>query len=154
MSATLNMSGIAERYASALYDLADDQRMIDGVANDLAGLNSALAASPDFQTLIRSPLISREDQARAIEAILAKGGASDLIRRFLLVVVDHRRLPALPAIIAAFQKILADRRGHVSATVTSAQPLSSTQLSALRSAFKEGLGRDVDMETHVDESLI
>lgn len=154
MSSTTNIAGIAERYATALYDLADEEKLLDAVAKDLAGLKKVLAECDDLSRLLRSPLFSREEQMRGLMAVLDKGKAQPLTRRFLGIVGQHRRLFALRNIIEGFQKMLAERRGQISATVTSAVFLTEAQISALKTTFKSALGRDVDMEINVDPDLI
>ena len=130
-SETTDVSGLAERYATALFELADERRMLDGVAADLRQLRVMLGASTDFLRLIRSPILSREDQAKAIRVLAERAELSPLVRDFLAVVAQNRRLFAVPPIIEAFLHKLAARRGEVSAQATAAQPLSDAQLAAL-----------------------
>jgi len=147
-------SGLAGRYAAALFELADDKKELDPVAADLRGLREILGGSEDLQRLIRSPLYSREQQGQALTAILAKSGAGDLARRFVLTVAQNRRLFALPQMIDAFLAELARRRGEVTAEVTSAAPLSDTQRGALDKVLRKEYGDKVQMDLEVDESLI
>jgi F-type H+-transporting ATPase subunit delta len=150
----ITVSGIAGRYATALFDLASDAKQLDAVANDLATLNAMMAESADLARLIRSPLISRNDQARAMTAVLEKLGVSDLVRRFIGTVAQNRRLFVLADMINDYGRLLAAERGEVVAKVTSAKKLSDSQIEAVSSALKSAIGSDVSLETDVDESLI
>ncbi len=147
-------SGLAGRYAAALFERADDKKELDPVAADLRGLSEILKGSEDLQRLIRSPLYSREQQSQALTAILEKSGAGDLTRRFVLTVAQNRRLFALPQMIDAFLAELSRRRGEVTAEVTSAAPLSDTQRGALDKVLRKEYGDKVQMDLKVDESLI
>ena len=103
---------------------------------------------------MRSPVISQEDQRRAIDAVLAAVGSSDLVRRFVGLVGHNRRLYVLPKVIAAFAKRLAARRGETAAEVTSATPLSNDQTAAITSALKKAIGTNVVLLKRVDRSLL
>ncbi len=153
-SASQGSTGLAERYATALYDLAEQDKALDAVATELQTIQDLISATPDMQRLIRSPVISREEQRRAMDAILAKLQASALTRRFVGLVAHNRRLFALPSIIAAYVKRLADQRGETTAEVASATPLSSEQLLAIAAALKSSVGRDVVLSTRVDPGLL
>lgn len=145
---------IAERYALALYELADEAKSLDAVAEDLSSLKSLVAESADLRKLIASPLIDRDQKAAAITAILEKGGANDLTRRFIGLSARNNRLFALPAMIDAYLAELARRRGEITAEVTSARPLKDDQLQALTDRLREKLGSKIAVEAKVDPSLI
>jgi F-type H+-transporting ATPase subunit delta len=148
------VSQLSGRYAAALFDLARDERVLDGVAEDLGRLQAMLADSEDLRRLVRSPLISREDQAKAMAAILEKAEISDLVRRFVGVLARNRRLFALDAVIRTFFRLLAEHRGEVAAEVTSAAPLSEGQLEAVKGALARAVGSEVDLTAKVDRGLI
>jgi F-type H+-transporting ATPase subunit delta len=148
------VSGIAERYAGALYDLADEQNVLDQTADDLRGLATMLDDSDDFRRLIRSPVISKEDQAGAANAVVEKAGAADLVRRFIGAIAANRRLFALPTIITSFLDLLATRRGIVRAQVTSAHALSESQRQELSDALKASMGNEVSLDVQVNPALI
>lgn len=150
----IGVSGLAARYASALFDLADEQRDLDGTARDLTSIREMLNASEDLRRLIRSPLIPRADQARAMEAILSQAGTSDLVRRFVGLVAEKRRLFALPQMIEGFLTELARRRGEETAHVISARPLTQAQLEALTDVLMRSEGSKVRLQASVDPSLI
>ncbi len=171
------LAGVALRYATALFELAlevdatrggqgdeglkafageigDAPSALDVVAGDLANLNGLIEKSEDLTRLVRSPVISRDDQKRALDAILEKAGAMRLIRNFVSLVAANRRLFALEDMIKAFQGLLAQHRGELSATVTSAVVLNDEHVAQLKETLKSSLGQDVQLETNVDDSLI
>lgn len=153
-SDTTGVSGLAERYAAALFDLADERRMLDEVASDLRQLRAMLEVSGDLMRLIRSPILSRDEQGKAIGALGERAGLSRLVRDFLAVVARNRRLFAVPAMIEAFLAKLAARRGELTAQVTAAQPLSEGQLGALHEQLRHSIGSKVSIDVRVDPGLI
>lgn len=153
-SESTGITGLAERYAAALFDLADEGRALDAVADDLRQLRAMLRDSADLTRLLRSPILSRAEQAKAIEAVAERAGLSPLVRNFLGVVARNRRLFAVPAIIEAYLKTLAERRGEVTAEVIAAQPLSAAQEAALGEQLRQTIGQRVAVELRVDPTLI
>jgi F-type H+-transporting ATPase subunit delta len=147
-------SEIAGRYATALYDLADDGKKLDEVADDLRTLQQMLAESDDLTRLVRSPLTDRADQGKAMNAVLEKAGASELVRNFIGVVARNGRLFALADMCDAFLKLLSSRRGEVTAEVTSAVDLTDAQKQAVADALKGKVGGKVAIETKVDPGLL
>jgi len=145
---------LAERYAAALFDLADERRMLDEVASDLRQLRAMLQASSDLMRLIRSPVLSRAQQGAAMGVVAERAELSPLVRDFLAVVARNRRLFAVPAMIEAFLAKLAARRGEVNAQVTAAQPLTEAQLAALNEQLRRSIGSRVSVEVQVDPGLI
>jgi F-type H+-transporting ATPase subunit delta len=148
------LSGLAGRYALALLDLADEQNQLDAVAEDLRGLSAAIAESEDLRRLIRSPLYTRDQQSRAMTAILDQAGTVEMTRRFVLLVARNRRLFALDRMIAAYLAELARRRGEITAQVTSATALDDEQHRALVETLRNEVGAKVQVEVDVDPSLI
>jgi F-type H+-transporting ATPase subunit delta len=153
-SETTGVSGLAERYAAALFELADERRTLDEVAADLRQLRAMLEGSRDFMRLIRSPILSRGEQAKAVGVLAEHAGLSQLVRDFLAVVARNRRLFVAPAIIEAFLRKLAARRGEVSAQVTAARPLNEAQLAALNEQLRRSIGSRVSVDVRVDPELI
>ena len=147
-------ASLAERYAAALFELADEQHQLDAAANDLRELRTMLQESADLDRLLRSPVLSREEQAKAIAALAERAGLSKLTRDFLGVVAGNRRLFAVPAMIDAYLNQLAARRGEVTAEVTTAQPLNETQQSTLGEQLRRAVGRRVTVDLKVDPSLL
>jgi F-type H+-transporting ATPase subunit delta len=145
---------LAERYAMALFDIADERRTLDATAADLRQLRAMLAESRELGRLVRSPILPREAQGRAVAALAEATGLSGLVRDFLAVVARNRRLFAVPAIIEAYLTRLAARRGEITAEVTAAQPLGQVQLDALGEALRRNAGRQVAVEVKVDPGLL
>lgn len=146
--------GLAERYARALFDLADEQKSLDQVAADLKSLATMIGESADLRRLIRSPIIGREEQGKAIAALAAAANLNLLSRNFLGLLARNRRLFVLPQIIDAFLAHLAARRGEVTAQVTSAAPLTPAQQSALQDALRKSAGAKLAIDQRIDPSLL
>lgn len=151
---TTLVSGIAGRYATALFDLARDAGQLDAVAKDLDTLSSLLSQSADLVRLVRSPVFDRDSQAKAIAAVAERAGLSDLVRRFLGVTAQNRRLFALADIISAYKKLLSHHRGEAVAEVVSAVPLSDAQLQQLKSSLSSEAAGNVVINAKVDPDLI
>jgi F-type H+-transporting ATPase subunit delta len=147
-------ASLAGRYASALFELADDQKQLDAVAADLTTLRQMMAESADLRRLVDSPVIGRESQRKAMAALLEATGASSLVRRFLGVVCQNGRLRDLPGMITAYLAELARRRGETAADVVSAMPLTEAQTEALSETLRRLVGSKVSMNTRVDAGLL
>jgi F-type H+-transporting ATPase subunit delta len=147
-------TGLAGRYATAVFELAEEENALDAVAADFAALRHAMHGSPELARLVRSPAFSREDQARALEALLLKMNAAPLTRKFVALLAAKRRLFALEGIIGAYNRKLARLRGEVEAEVTSARPLSSNETEDLKRVLKSQLGREPRLQTRVDPALL
>jgi F-type H+-transporting ATPase subunit delta len=146
--------GLAERYATALYALADENKALDAVASDLTGLRSLIDESPDLRRLIRSPVLARAQQAKAIAALAERAGLTLMTRNFLGLLARNRRLFALPEMIRAFLAELARRRGEVTAEIVAAQELSAAQRESLGEQLRKSVGQKVAVDIRVDPSLV
>jgi F-type H+-transporting ATPase subunit delta len=149
-----NSQGLAARYASALFELAESERALDDVAANLVQLRQLIAESPELERLVRSPALSREDQAKGMAAVLEKGGAHELTLKFVGSVTMNRRLFIIDDMIKEFLAELARRRGEVAADVTSAVELGQVQIDAVTTALREAVGQKVAVNLAVDPSLI
>jgi len=148
------ISGVAERYASSLFELAREENSVAGVEADLNAFQSMLDSSPDLRRLIESPVFSAEEQEKAIGALVSKAGIKGLAGNFLRVAAANRRLFAVPGMIRAFRRIAAEARGETSAEVTSAHALTPAQQTELKAALKDVAGKDVAFAVTVDPSLL
>ncbi|WP_024587191.1 F0F1 ATP synthase subunit delta [Aliihoeflea sp. 2WW] len=148
------ISGVSQRYARSLFELARDENSIAETEKELGRFAAMLEESADLQRLVTSPVFSAEDQFRAISAILDKAGIKGLVGNFLRVVAQNRRLFAVPGIIASFRQIAAEARGEVSADVISAHALDAAQEKELKAALKSVAGKDVTVNLSVDPSLL
>jgi F-type H+-transporting ATPase subunit delta len=146
--------GLAGRYANALFELAQDQKAVDVVSADLAGLRRAMETSPDLARLVRSPVFSAADHAKALKAILAQMGANELTTKFVLLLAQKRRLSSLTGIIKAFETQVAKSRGETEAEVTAARALSDAEITELKSVLKSKLGKEPRLHAKVDPSLL
>lgn len=142
------------RYASALFELASENKAVAAVESDLAGLGQALSDSADLAALIRNPQVGREAAAKAIEAVATLLKLSPLTKQFLGVLAANGRLDVLPRIVSAFAAIASAARGEVKAEVTSAHPLSDAQLGALSAKLKAREGKDVTLSATVDPAIL
>ena len=147
-------SGLAARYATAVFELAQEEKSVEALEKDFAALKAMIAESPDLARLVRAPVFSREEQAKGLNAVLHRMEASALTRRFVLMLASKRRLFALTDIIRSFEQQVAKLRGEVSASVTSARPLNDAEVSQLKQILKSRLGRDARLEAKVDPSLL
>jgi F-type H+-transporting ATPase subunit delta len=150
--------GIAARYASALFELSKDDSKDDkalaALEADTTALSEVLATSADLRAMIASPVISREDQGRAMAAIATRLGLSALMTNTLALMADKRRLFVLPQFVAQLADLIAAEKGEVTAEVTAARALSAAQSKKLAAALKGRVGKTVKLKTTVDESLI
>ena len=147
-------SGLAGRYATAIFELAQEERAVEAVERDFASLRDLINGSPDLARLVRAPVFSRDVQQKGIDAILRRMEAAPLTVRFVLLIASKRRLFALTDIIAAFNALVAKQRGEVDASVTSARPLGDGEVEELKRVLKAKLGRDARLEQKVDPSLL
>ena len=155
MSETAGIStGIAARYATAVFDLAKEGKGLKGLEADVAALESAIADSADFRTLLTSPLYSREEQEAAITAIAKKMKLSKTTSNVLSLLASKRRLFVLPQLATVLRDRLAEERGEVTAEVTTAKALTKTQMDKLSKTLKAQVGKAVTIQETVDESII
>jgi F-type H+-transporting ATPase subunit delta len=142
------------RYASALYELANESKAVSVVEGDLDRLGLAIAGNADLAGLIRNPQVGREAGAAAMGEVGKLMGLSALTQNFVGVLAANRRLAKLPEIVRAFAAIAAAVRGEVTAEVTSAHPLSDAQLKELAAKLKAREGKDVKIKASVDPEVL
>jgi F-type H+-transporting ATPase subunit delta len=148
------ISGMAERYAGSLFELALEAGNVKAVETALGDVEKLIADSSDLRRLIESPVFSANDQFRAIDAIASKAGIEGLVGNFLRVVARNRRLFAVPSMIRAFRRIAAEHRGETAAEVTSAHELTAQQMRELEGSLKEVAGKDVAVNLTVDPAIL
>ena len=148
------VSGMAGRYATALFDLAREGNAIDAVKADLDRFDALLAESADLIRLVRSPVFSADEQLKALAAVLDRAGIGGLAAKFLKVVTANRRLFAVRDMIRDFRELVAQHKGEVTADVTVAEQLKDEHLDALRAALKAVSGKDVELDIKVDPAII
>jgi F-type H+-transporting ATPase subunit delta len=147
-------SNVGERYAQALFDLANEQSVLAAVEADLKSLKTALAESRDLRVLVASPAFSAEDKGKGLSAIAAQARFNATTQKFLGLLAANGRVAVLPSIITSFQAMAAKGRGAVSAQVTTALPLTAAQSKGLAAALRQALGKDPEIETRVDPAIL
>ncbi|MFN3743225.1 MAG: F0F1 ATP synthase subunit delta [Hyphomicrobiaceae bacterium] len=146
--------GVAGRYASALFDLAEEANQVRQIEKDLIALQGLLGESADLKRMVRSPVFSSDEQGRAIAAVAERAGFVPLVVNFLRVLARNRRLFALSDMIRTFLALAARQRGEVNAEVASAHPLTEDQLAALKETLRASAGKDIQLITKVDPTLL
>jgi F-type H+-transporting ATPase subunit delta len=149
-----SVSGVSGRYATALFELARDERSIEAVKAGLDQFEAMLADSADLRRLVRSPVFAAETQSKALAAVLEQAGITGISANFLKVLTANRRLFAVSDVIRAFRVLVAKFKGEATADVTVAETLSDKNLDALKSALKSVSGKDVTLNVKVDPSII
>lgn len=147
-------ASLGGRYATALFDLARQQGQLTAVESSLKTVSTAMGESADLSALVKSPLVGRDDAARAIAALVPVLGLDPLTANFLGVLAQNRRLGDLPAIIRAFRDLAARSRGETNAEVVSAHPLDDAQVDALKQQLRHRVGREVAIDLKVDPTLL
>jgi F-type H+-transporting ATPase subunit delta len=146
---------VAQRYASALFEVALDGNAVDAVGTDLDAFEKLIAESTDLARLVRSPVFSADQQVRAVGAVLAKAGIGGMAANFIALAARNRRLFVLPDMIKAYRALAAAHRGEQAAEVTSATPLTEDQVSSLSSALSGvAQGKTIRIVPKVDPSII
>ena len=149
------ISGMAGRYAGALFELALDNKAVDAVKKDLDQFDALVSGSADLNRLIRSPAFDADEQLKALSAILAKAGITGLAANFLRVITTNRRLFAARDMIRAYRALVARHKGEVTAQVTVAEKLNDKNLDALKSALKLVTGgKDIDLDVKIEPAII
>ena len=149
-----SVSGVSGRYATALFELARDEKTVDEVKADLDRFEAMLNESADLKRLVRSPVFSSEEQTKAVTAVLERAGIGGIAANFIKLAAHNRRLFAVGDMISAFTALVAKARGQASAEVTAAQPLSDDNLNVLKDSLKSATGKDISLNVKVDPSLI
>ena len=147
-------ASLAGRYASALFDLARDQRQIESVGNSLDALSQALLDSKDFAELVASPLVSRDEAGKAFAALAPQLGLDPITTNFVGVLARNGRKGELRKVIRAFGRLAAEHRGEATAEVMTARPLNDDQLAALKQQLRTRAGRDVNIDARVDPDIL
>ena len=147
-------ASLAGRYATALFELARDEKQLEAVGASLSTLRQALTDSDDFRELTTSPLVSRDQATAAVAATSQSMKLDPVTAKFVGVLAQNRRLSQLPQIIRAFNLLAASHRGETTAEVTSAHPLSDDQVAALKANLKTRIGRDVAVDLNIDPAIL
>ena len=148
------VSGVAGRYATALFDLARDANTIDAVKADLERFDALVAESADLARMVRSPVFSADEQLSALSRVLERAGIGGLTAQFVKLVTKNRRLFAVRDMVRAFRDLVAQHKGETTAEVTVAEDIKDDHVAALRNALKAVSGKEVDLKIKVDPAII
>ncbi|WP_420131115.1 F0F1 ATP synthase subunit delta [Rhodopseudomonas sp.] len=149
-----SVSGVSGRYATALFELARDEKVVDAVTADLDKFSALLKESPELVRLVRSPVFGADVQGKALGAVLDKAGVTGISANFLKLLAANRRLFAVADVIRAYRALVAKFKGEATADVTVAENLSDKNLEALKTALKSVTGKDVTLNINVDPAII
>ena len=147
-------SNVGSRYAQALFDLATDEKTVAKVEADLKSLKKMRSESKDFQTLLASPAFSATDKSKALLALADRAALTLTTRKFLGLLAANGRSDILGDVISAYESLSAKARGVVSAQVTTAVALTAAQSKGVAAALRTALGRDPEIETRIDPSIL
>ena len=150
----IRVTDVGQRYARALFELAEEAKATAAVERDLVALKAMAADSKDLRVLLGSPSFSAEAKAAGLAGLAAKAKFHALTRKFLGLLSANRRADALLTVIDCFRKISADSRGVVSAEIVTALPLSAAQAKGVASALRTALGKDPEISTRVDPAIL
>ena len=148
------VSGMAGRYATALFELAHESNAVDAVKTDLERFDTLVAENPDLNRLVRSPVFSTAEQLDAVSAVLARAGIGGLAAQFLKLVTTNRRLFAARDMIRGYRELVAKHKGEATAEITVAEQLKDEHVTALKGALKTISGKDVALNIKVDPTII
>jgi F-type H+-transporting ATPase subunit delta len=154
MASTAGIHDIARRYATAFFELAQEQSQIDQIAKDMDSVAGLVAASEDFGAFIADATLRREDQVDAVLAVAKHMKLSALTEKFLGLLAAKRRLPVLPEIAEAVKALIADHRGEMTAEIIAAQALDQTQISEIAAHLKKALGKEVRINLQIDSRIM
>jgi F-type H+-transporting ATPase subunit delta len=148
------ISGMAGRYATALFELALESNAVDAVKADLGRFDAMVGDSADLMRLVRSPVFGADEQEKALGAVLERAGIGGLAAKFLKLVTSNRRLFAVRDMVKAYRALVARHKGELTAQVTVAEALSDAHRAAIRDALKSVTGKDVGLDVNVDPAII
>ena len=144
----------ANRYAKALFQLAEEENSMNSVSKDLDGFLKAVESSEDLSRLVNSPMYSEKEQSDAINAILKKMKVNELISKFIGLLIQNRRINSINYIVAAFHRLLAIHSGEVIASIVSAEDLNKSQIDKLTKNLKEMIGKNIKLDLETDPKLL
>jgi F-type H+-transporting ATPase subunit delta len=148
------LKSASHQYANALADIALQQGAADPVLKQLSEISAGYQESPELRNFFSSPAISREAKHGVAEKLVARTGASKILRNFLFVVIDHRRTQAIPEIAQAFQEVIQQRQGLARAEVLSATPLNEPQKAQLLQALERLTGKKIQATYGLQSDLL
>lgn len=154
MADDIKVTDVGQRYARALFELAEEAGAAAAVERDLVSLKAMYADSKDLRVLLDSPSFSAEDKGKGLAGIAAKAKFHATTRKFLGLLAANRRADALISVIDCFRKLSAEKRGVVQAEVITAMPMSAAQAKGVSAALRTALGKDPEISTRVDPAIL
>jgi F-type H+-transporting ATPase subunit delta len=148
------ISGMAGRYATALFELALESNATDNVKSDLDRFDALVEESADLERLVRSPVFGADEQEKALGSVLDRAGIGGLAAKFVLLVTANRRLFAVRDMVRAYRALVARHKGEVTAQVTVAEPLGDAHRHAIEDALNSVTGKHVGLDVKVDPAII
>ena len=145
---------IADRYASALYELSSEVKCVDKVLEDLLTLQEYIKQNKDFNLLIKSPLIASSEKLKILQKILSNHTANDLTYKFIQVIAHNKRINFLPVIISRYNVINSERRGDVIVHITSAEKMNDQQKNGIKDQLRSILGEKLSLNFKIDNKII
>jgi F-type H+-transporting ATPase subunit delta len=150
----LKAADVGARYAKALFDLATETGSVAAVEADLRALKQMRAESAELRTLMASPVFTAEDKGKALVALAVAAKFDMTTAKLLGLMASNRRASDIGSAINSFLALASAARGAIAAEVTSAVPLTAAQQKALKASLAQSLGRDPELETRVDPSIL
>lgn len=154
MSKNSDSYAIAQRYTTALFELAEEKKKLKPLSEELEGLQALLKESDDFKRLCEDPTITRDEMHKVLEALTKKSKASAMLSNFLHTLAENGRMEVLPEVLQDFARRIYDKNDQLVAEVTSAAPMKKAQQTKLEKMLKDYFGKKVALEIHVNESLL
>jgi F-type H+-transporting ATPase subunit delta len=142
------------QYANALADIALEQGAAQPVLKQLMDFSAVYADSAELRNFLGSPAVAREDKHGVVEKLAARLGVSKILRNFLFVVIDHRRTPMIPEMVATYQQVIQQRQGMAEAEVSSAVELTAAQKTQLLQTLERLTGKQIQASYALDPALL
>lgn len=150
------LSGLAGKYASALWRVASKEQQIDRVTEELSSVRQMLSASSALQSLVYDPTIKRSSKLSGINDLISEVNASSITSHFLTVLVENGRLSHVEHVANQWDALLSAQRGELTATIRSAEPFDSEDIETLKTVLKSYVGSSqaLNIQTVTDRSLL
>jgi F-type H+-transporting ATPase subunit delta len=150
----LSLVLVARRYAEALADVTTAANEVDAVSADLAAFSGLLKASTELRHLLGSPVVAAGDKIKVLDAIIVRTHPHPTTANLLRLLLGHARLHHVDLVYQQFQRVLAERRGIISAHVTAAAPVGDEEQRLLKAQLERMTGKTVSLEVKVDPAII
>ena len=150
---TLSISAY-NSYSKALYELAEESKILDQMEDQVLALNNLISESNDFISTIKNPTLKQEDQLDIISLISEKFGFNQLFKKFINFLIFKRRIFYIENILNDFLRICSNKRGEIEAKFISAKKLDSSEIDKIKSELSKNFGKNIKLNFKHDESII